>query len=45
MGFIEQLPVGLSIFGTAWSEAQLIAIAYGFEQTTMARRAPLFLRG
>lgn len=45
MGFIEELPVGLSFFGTAWSEPELIAIAYAFEQTTKARRAPKFLRG
>ena len=40
MGFIDGLPVGLSIFGKAWSEPQLLEIAYSFEQGTMHRKAP-----
>ncbi|MDX2444082.1 MAG: amidase [Bacteroidales bacterium] len=43
MGFIDELPVGLSFFGRAWSEPILIEIAYAFEQGTMHRRAPKFL--
>lgn len=43
MGHVRGLPVGLSIFGAAWSEAKLIGIAYAFEQRTKARRAPLYL--
>ena len=43
MCFVHQLPVGLSIFGAAWSEAELIRIAHAFEQATRARRAPEFL--
>jgi amidase len=43
MGQVRGLPVGLSIFGAAWSEAKLIGIAYAFEQRTKARRAPLYL--
>ncbi len=42
-GYVYGLPVGLSIFGRAWSEPTLIRIAYGFEQTTKVRRAPRFL--
>ena len=42
-GSIYGLPVGVSIFGRAWSEPKLIAIAYAFEQTLHARRAPQFL--
>ncbi len=42
-GQIWGLPVGLSFFGTAWSEAKLIQYAYAFEQSTNARRAPQFL--
>ena len=42
-GFIYGLPVGISFFGRAWSEPTLIRLAYGFEQTTKARRAPKFL--
>lgn len=43
MGFIDELPVGVSFFGRAWSEAVLLEIAYGFEQGTRHRRAPKFL--
>ncbi len=40
MGFIEGLPVGLSFYGTAWSEPVLIGLAYDFEQARGARRVP-----
>jgi len=43
MGQVRGLPVGLSIFGSAWSEAKLIGIAYAFEQRTKARRAPTYV--
>lgn len=42
-GYIYGLPVGLSIFGRAWSEAMLIRIAYTYEQATKIRKAPQFL--
>ena len=42
MGNIHGLPVGLSIFGRAWSEPILIEIAYGFEQKSNARIVPTF---
>jgi amidase len=42
MGFVRGLPVGLSIFGPAWSDAKLIGIAYAFEQRALARRAPSY---
>jgi amidase len=41
-GFVFGLPVGISFFGRAWSEPTLLKIAYGFEQTVQARRAPKF---
>ena len=44
MGFIQELPVGVSFFGRAWSEPLLIEIAYSYEQSTKHRRAPKFLR-
>jgi len=43
MGFVDELPVGISIFGQAWTEAKLIEIAYAFEQASMARQAPNYL--
>jgi len=43
MGFINELPVGISVFGKAWSEPALLEIAYGYEQATKIRKAPRFL--
>ncbi len=43
-GYVFGLPVGLSFFGRAWSEATLIRIAYGYEQASHARRAPTMAR-
>ncbi len=37
------LPVGISFFGTAWSESRLLALAADFESHTKARREPAFL--
>jgi len=42
-GFISGLPVGISFFGRAWSEATLIRLAFAFEQTMKARQEPRFL--
>jgi amidase len=44
VGYIFGLPVGISIFGRAWSEAVLIKIAYAYEQATKHRKAPQFLQ-
>ena len=43
MGFIENLPVGITFFGRAWSEPVLIEIAYSFEQSTKHRKPPKYL--
>ena len=43
MGFVEELPVGVSFFGREWSEPVLIEIAYAFEQGTKHRKAPGYL--
>ena len=37
----DDLPVGLSFFGPAFSEPKLIALGYSFEQLTQARRLPV----
>ncbi len=42
-GMVFGLPVGMSIFGRAWSEPTLLRIAYGFEQVTQHRQPPTFL--
>lgn len=43
MGFIDELPVGISFFGRAWSEPVLIEMAYAYETGTKNRKAPRFL--
>ncbi len=37
----DDLPVGLSFLGTAFSEPKLLALGYSFEQATHARRLPV----
>ena len=41
-GWVHGLPIGLSFFGRAWSEARLIGLAFDFEQETGVRKAPMF---
>ncbi|MFH1764386.1 MAG: amidase [Gemmatimonadota bacterium] len=40
MGFFTELPVNISIWGRAWSEPELLRIAFAYEQLTQHRRAP-----
>jgi len=41
MGYTRgTLPIGMTIFGRAWSEAALIKFAYAYEQATRHRHAP-----
>jgi Asp-tRNA(Asn)/Glu-tRNA(Gln) amidotransferase A subunit family amidase len=41
MGYTRgTLPIGLTIFGRAWSEATLFKFAYAYEQATRHRHAP-----
>ena len=41
-GYVYGLPVGISFFGTAYSEPVLIKLAYAYEQATHHRRPPQF---
>ena len=42
MGFVHDLPVGISFFSTAYTEPQLLSIAYAYEQLSKMRRPPNF---
>lgn len=42
-GRVRGLPVGISFFGRADSEPNLLVLAHVFEQSTRARKAPKFL--
>jgi amidase len=42
-GLYRGLPVGISFFGGAFSEAKLLRLASGFEHVAAARQAPRFL--
>ncbi len=42
MGMVYGLPIGLSFFGGAYTEPQLISIAYAYEQASNNRVAPTF---
>ena len=37
----DTLPVGMTFYGRAWSEAELIKLAYAYEQATKHRRPPV----
>jgi amidase len=45
MGSWHDLPMGLSFFGAAWSEGELIKMAYAYEQASKKRIAPKFKEG
>lgn len=45
MGLVHGLPIGISFFSTAYTEPQLIAIAYAYEQASKKRVAPEFITG
>lgn len=42
-GFINELPIGVLFFGRAFSEPELLEVAYAYEQLSKARLAPTFL--
>lgn len=43
MGYVDELPVGISFFGRAWSEPLLLEIVYAYEKGTSHRKSPKFL--
>jgi amidase len=42
-GFAGPLPIGVSFIGGRWDEAELIGLAYDFEQASQIRTPPQFL--
>jgi len=44
MGLVHNLPIGFSFFGKAYTEGELIRLAYAFEQATKYRRKPEFMK-
>jgi len=42
-GQVAGLPIGISFFGTAWSEAQLLRAGFAFEQASPQRIRPTFV--
>ena len=42
MGYVHELPVGISFFGEAYSEPALVGIAYAYEQASKKRKKPGF---
>jgi Asp-tRNA(Asn)/Glu-tRNA(Gln) amidotransferase A subunit family amidase len=43
MGEIDGMPIGVHIFGRAFSEAQLLAYAYAIEQLLPPRIIPAYI--
>ena len=43
MGFFLDVPVNVSFWGRAWSETELLRIAYAFEERTRHRQPPTFI--
>lgn len=42
MGFVSELPVGLSFFGKAFNDSEIITIGYAYEQVSKNRKSPGF---
>ena len=42
MGAVEGLPIGLSFIGTKWSDAEVLAAGYAYEQASRKRVTPTF---
>ena len=44
MGAVHHLPIGFSFMAGAYKEAEIISMAYAYEQATLKRTAPQFLK-
>jgi amidase len=44
MSIIHNLPIGLSFMGGAYTEPQLLSLAYSYEQATKKRVQPMFIQ-
>ncbi|CAN5238664.1 amidase [soil metagenome] len=42
MGMVHGLPIGISFFGSAYTEPGLLSFAYAYEQASQMRTAPVF---
>ncbi|MDP2274566.1 MAG: amidase [Archangium sp.] len=42
MGFVGELPVGLSFVGAAWSDGRVLALGHAYEEATHARKPPRY---
>jgi amidase len=45
MGLVDDLPVGLSFFSTAWTDGLMLGLGHAFEQLMPAFREPQFISG
>ena len=43
MGFVQELPLGISFISTAYTEAKLLGFAYAYEQASKKRKSPKFI--
>ncbi len=43
MGFVQELPLGISFISTAYTESKLLGMAYAYEQGSKKRKAPKFI--
>ena len=43
MGFVHELPIGISFMATAYAEPKLLSMAYAYEQASKKRKSPKFI--